>query len=81
MLTIDFEKLATYQMGRDKGKQEGKQEGRKEGREEGREEGAYERAGAIAQNLLAMGLSAVQVAAATGLPLAGVEGLRDGKSN
>ena len=69
MLTIDVEKLATYQMGRDKGKAEG------------REEGAHERDVAIAQNLLAMGLSAPQVTAATGLPLADVEALRDKHPN
>ncbi len=73
MLAFDMEKLATYQMGLDKG--------REKGREEGREEGAHERSVAIARNLLAMGLGISQVVAATGLPLAEAEALREGKPN
>lgn len=59
MLTIDVEKLASFQMGQDKG----------------REEGAHAQAVLIAGNLLGIGLTAGQVAAATGLPLAEVEAL------
>lgn len=71
MLTIDVEKLATYQMGMDKGRERG----REQGREEGREEGAHEQAVLIARNLLAIELPPVQIAKTTGLPLAEVEHL------
>lgn len=65
MLTIDVEKLATYQLGMEKGM------------EKGMKEGAKERDKAIARNLLQMGLSATQVANATGLSLAEVQSLTD----
>lgn len=71
MLTIDVEKLASFQMGQDKGREEGREEGEKKGREEG----AHAQAVLIAGNLLGIGLTAGQVAAATGLPLAEVEAL------
>ena len=49
--------------------QKGRAEGREEGREEGRAEGKHEANTETAQRLLAMGLSAEQVAKATQLPL------------
>ena len=49
--------------------QKGRAEGREEGREEGRAEGKNEANTETAQRLLAMGLSAEQVAKATQLPL------------
>ena len=48
---------------------EGKEIGMKEGMEKGREEGKHEANTETAQRLLAMGLSAEQVAKATQLPL------------
>ena len=48
---------------------EGKEIGTKEGMEKGREEGKHEANTETAQRLLAMGLSAEQVAKATQLPL------------
>ena len=47
----------------------GMEQGMKKGREEGREEGKHEANTETAQRLLAMGLSAEQVAKATQLPL------------
>ena len=47
----------------------GMEKGMKQGREEGREEGKHEANTETAQRLLAMGLSAEQVAKATQLPL------------
>jgi predicted transposase YdaD len=67
MLTVDVEKLATYQIGMEKGMEKGV--------EQGRQEGAKEQATVIAKNLLAISMTATQVAAATGLPLAEVEAL------
>ena len=52
-----------------KGKEEGKEEGIAEGMEKGRAEGKHEANTETAQRLLAMGLSAEQVAKATQLPL------------
>ena len=52
-----------------KGKEEGKEEGIAEGIEKGRAEGKYEANTETAQRLLAMGLSAEEVAKATQLPL------------
>ena len=49
--------------------QKGMEKGMKQGREEGREEGKHEANIETAQRLLAMGLSAEQVAKATQLPL------------
>ena len=49
--------------------QKGMEKGMKQGREEGREEGKNEANTETAQRLLAMGLSAEQVAKATQLPL------------
>ena len=48
---------------------EGKEIGMKEGMEKGREEGKHEANTETAQRLLAMGLSAEEVAKATQLPL------------
>ena len=55
--------------GMEKGMEKGKEEGIAEGMEKGRAEGKYEANTEIAQRLLAMGLSAEQVAKATQLPL------------
>ena len=58
-----------YDDGWQKGLADGREEGRAEGREEGRAEGAKNEKQATARRLLAMGLSAEQVAAATQLSL------------
>ena len=55
--------------GYDDGWQKGLADGREEGREEGRAEGAQDEKKATARRLLAMGLSAEQVTAATQLSL------------
>ena len=52
-----------------KGKEKGKEEGIAEGMEKGKAEGKHEANTETAQRLLAMGLSAEQVAKATQLPL------------
>ena len=52
-----------------KGKEKGKEEGIAEGMEKGKTEGKHEANTETAQRLLAMGLSAEQVAKATQLPL------------
>ena len=58
-----------WQKGLADGREEGRAEGRAEGREEGRAEGAKDEKKATARRLLAMGLSAEQVTAATQLSL------------
>lgn len=58
-----------WQKGLADGREEGREEGRAEGREEGRAEGAKDEKKATARRLLAMGLSAEQVTAATQLSL------------
>ena len=58
-----------YDDGWQEGHADGREEGRAEGREEGRAEGAKDEKKATAHRLLAMGLSAEQVAAATQLSL------------
>lgn len=50
-----------------KGREEGRAEGREEGREEGRAEGRAEGRLEVARNLKAMGMSAADIAKATGL--------------
>lgn len=67
MLSIDVEKLATYQLGMERGMEQGM--------EKGIEKGAHNRDVAIAKNLLNMGLAPAQIVAATGLSLAEVEAL------
>ena len=57
------------ELGMAKGKQEGLAEGMEKGMEKGRAEGKHEANTETAQRLLAMGLSAEQVAKATQLPL------------
>ena len=74
-----------YDDGWQKGLADGREEGRAEGREEGRAEGLAEGLAegenkaniATAQRLLAMGLSADQVSAATQLPLEHIEKLKN----
>jgi predicted transposase/invertase (TIGR01784 family) len=77
MLTIEFEKLPTYRMGWDRGHEEGREEGRKEGKQEG----AHNQAVAIARKLLDMGLDNLQIASATGLPVADIDRLRIAKTD
>ena len=62
--------------GREEGREEGRAEGRTEGRAEGLAEGENKANIATAQRLLAMGLSADQVSAATQLPLEHIEKLK-----
>jgi predicted transposase/invertase (TIGR01784 family) len=57
------------EIGMAKGKQEGLAEGMEKGMEKGKAEGKHEANTETAQRLLAMGLSAEQVAKATQLPL------------
>lgn len=61
--------------GKEEGLAEGIEIGKKEGRNEGRKEGRIEANTETAQRLLAMGLSAEQVAEATQLPLDIIEKL------
>ena len=58
-----------YQKGMEKGIAEGMEKGMKQGMEKGKAEGKHEANTETAQRLLAMGLSAEQVAKATQLPL------------
>ena len=60
-----------------KGKEKGKEEGIAEGMEKGRAEGKHEANTETAQRLLAMGLSAEQVAKATQLPLEIIKNLNN----
>ena len=70
-----------YQKGIEKGKEEGIAEGMemgmKQGMEKGRAEGKHEANTETAQRLLAMGLSAEQVAKATQLPLEIIKNLNN----
>ncbi len=72
MLTIDVEKLATYQLGMEKGMEKGI--------ERGLEKGAHDRDVAIAKNLLDRGMEIDLIVAVTGLPLVEVENLRGNKT-
>ena len=63
--SVDTAKREGIEIGMEKGMKKGKEEGREEGRAEGKHEANTE----TAQRLLAMGLSAEQVAKATQLPL------------
>ncbi len=72
MLTIEFEKLPTYQMGMEKGIEKGIEKGKGEGKGEGIRAQAL----AIAARLLAKGMEPVQVAVLTDLSLAEVEKLK-----
>ena len=60
-----------------KGKEKGKEEGIAEGMEKGKAEGKHEANTETAQRLLAMGLSAEQVAKATQLPLEIIKNLNN----
>ena len=64
-----------------KGKEEGKEEGIAEGMERGKAEGKHEANTETAQRLLAMGLSAEQVAKATQLPLEIIKNLSNSKNS
>ena len=63
--SVDTAKREGIEIGMEKGMKKGREEGREEGRAEGKHEANTE----TAQRLLAMGLSAEQVAKATQLPL------------
>ena len=67
--SVDTAKREGIEIGMAKGKQEGLVEGMEKGIEKGRAEGKHEANTETAQRLLAMGLSAEQVAKATQLPL------------
>jgi len=69
MLTIDVEKLATYQLGIEKGLEKGIEQGFKLG--------AHDREVAIARELLDRGMEPAWVASVTGLPLPEVKALRN----
>ena len=60
---------------------EGKEIGMKEGMEKGMEKGMNQKALEIAENMLAMGLSAEQVAKATQLPLEIIKNLSNSKNS
>lgn len=72
MLTIEVEKLATYQMGMEKGLEKGMEKGLRKGLQKG----AQAQSVAIARNLLACGTAIEVIVSATGLSLAEVEALR-----
>ena len=67
--SVDTAKREGIAEGMEIGMAKGKQEGLAEGMEKGRAEGKHEANTETAQRLLAMGLSAEQVAKATQLPL------------
>ena len=80
MLTIDFEKLPTYQMGMEKGIEKGIErgieKGKQEGKQVGKQEGAHAQAIEIAKRLLDKGMESSQVAALTDLTVAEVQTLK-----
>jgi predicted transposase/invertase (TIGR01784 family) len=76
MLTIEFEKLPTYRMGLTKGEELGVEKGLKQGLEESRKEGIAEEKVKVAKKLMEMGLDVLQIASATGLPVADIERLQ-----
>ena len=67
----------SYQKGMEKGIAEGLEMGMKQGMEKGKDEGKHEANTETAQRLLAMGLSAEDVAKATQLPLEIIKKLSD----
>ena len=67
--SVDTAKREGIAEGMELGMKQGMEKGMKQGREEGRAEGKNEANTETAQRLLAMGLSAEQVAKATQLPL------------
>ena len=67
--SVDTAKREGIAEGKEIGMKEGMEKGMEKGREEGRAEGKNEANTETAQRLLAMGLSAEQVAKATQLPL------------
>lgn len=76
MLHVELERLPSYCLGLEQGQAKGRLEGRQEGWQEGRQEGRQEAARAVAQRLLARGMSPEDVADITGLPFAEVARLR-----
>ena len=72
-LTYDIEKDALYQKGRNQGKLEGIELGVEKGIEKGREEGEFKKAVATAEKCLRKGMSLVETAELTDLPLAEVK--------
>ncbi|MGZ8218225.1 Rpn family recombination-promoting nuclease/putative transposase [Methylomagnum sp.] len=79
MLTIDVEKLATYQLGMEKGMARGMEQGMERGMERGMEQGARRQAVETATKMLGAGFKPDQVAFMTGLALAEVEALANQK--
>ena len=73
MLTIDFEKLPTYQRGM--------KIGMEQGMEKGMEKGMEQSAKIIARKLLARKMAVAEVAAVTGLTVPQIEALSAGKNN
>ena len=73
--SVDTAKREGIEIGMAKGKQEGLVEGMEKGIEKGRAEGKHEANTETAQRLLAMGLSAEQVAKATQLSLETIKNL------
>ena len=67
--SVDTAKREGIAEGKEIGMKEGMEKGMEKGREEGRAEGKHEANTETAQRLLAMGLSAEEVAKATQLPL------------
>ena len=72
-LIYDIEKDALYQKGRNQGKLEGIELGVEKGIEKGREEGEFKKAVATAEKCLRKGMSLVETAELTDLPLAEVK--------
>ena len=75
--SVDTAKREGIAEGMEIGMAKGKQEGLAEGMEKGRAEGKHEANTETAQRLLAMGLSAEQVAKATQLPLEIIKNLNN----
>ena len=67
--SVDTAKREGIAEGKEIGMKEGMAKGKQEGLAEGMEKGMNQKALEIAENMLAMGLSAEQVAKATQLPL------------
>jgi predicted transposase YdaD len=81
---IDVEKLATYQLGMEKGMEKGIEKGIERGIEQGIEQGILQGADIrnheIAKNMLAQSMETDLIVAVTGLPLAEIERLRNGRA-
>lgn len=76
MLNIDIEKLATYQLGMEKGMEIGMQKAIEICMQKGMEQGSHDSALEIAKNLLERGMESDWIASVTGLPLSDIEKLK-----